>query len=622
AGGIALSGSGALELTAANSFAGPTTVSGGVLTVQNGAALGAVTNGVNVQSGGTLAVANNVAIGAEAISLNGAGASGQSGALVSSGGVNTYGGMVTAASNASIAALPGSTLHLTGGLVKNGTVATLTGGGNIVISGTGISGVSANSDLVVDGATVTLNVASSYNGPTFIQNSGALVLGIDFALPTTPRTDMSITASGVFDLASHDDALATLSGSSSGVVKNSTVSTTSALEIATTGGSSTFSGTIAGTNGGTQGDIALTKSGSGTQVLAGSNSYSGGTTITGGTLQIGGGGTTGQLGSGAVSNDANLAVNRSDSITLNQAITGTGTVSQVGAGTTILTGNNSYTGGTTIASGTLRMGNGGLTGSVGSGDISNNGQFEVKRSNNVTLGQAITGSGTLAQSGPGNTTLSGNANTYSGGTVISNGTLVASNTTPGTSATGTGTVSVQNSARLAGSGRISGDVTFSAGSKLLVGNLLSDSHGQDFEFAGNLASLGSFEARFDLFSNLGTGTLNSSLAVDQLVISGGDRLISLDLDLVLADPNSLLNWAVGDSWQIWNWGSITGGNRDLTVASLNAPSLPGGYAWDTSQLNLNGTISIILAPEPARALLLILGVAGALTRRRRGWIRV
>ena len=619
-GSIVVSGSGGLTLTAANTFAGETVVSGSsVLTVVTNGALGNASGGVNVQNGASVRLQDGIDIGAEPITLNGGGASSQNGALVSANGTNTISGTVTAATNASVAALPGSTLNLGGGLIKNGTTATLTGGGNIVIGGSGITGSLANSDLVVDGSgtVVTLTTTNSYNGPTTIQNAAKLVLGISNALPTTPRTDLTVQSSGTFDLAGQTDAVQSLAGDSTGILKNSSVGGTSTLEIAQPSGTAVFNGVIEGTSGGTQGNIALVKSGAGTQVLAGANTYSGSTTINGGTLQIGNGGSTGTLGSGAIVNDGEFKVNRSGTLTLAQSFSGSGTFTQAGGGTTILTGNSSTTGGTTILSGTLRMGNGGLNGSIGSGAVVNDGTLEIKRSNNITLSQPMSGSGMLMQSGPGHTTLTSNSNTFSGGTVITNGTLVAANTTAGTSATGSGTVEVQNSARLAGSGRIAGDVTFYTGATFLIGNVSGDTSGQDFEFAGSLTSTGTMNARFDLFSNAGVGTLNSSIsAADRLVLAGGDRLIDMDLALFLGDPNSLMNWAVGDAWQIIHWGSVSSGNRQITVSSLTAPTLPLGYVWDTSSLNATGQI-FIAVPEPSRGMLLLGGLCLLITRRRR-----
>lgn len=96
-------------------------------------------------------------------------------------------------------------------------------------------------------------------------------------------------------------------------------------------------------------------------------------------------------------------------------------------------------------------------------------------------------------------------------------------------------------------------------------------------------------------------------------ISGTDRLI----DLVIGDPDSLLKWAVGDSWTLWNRGGISSGNRQLAIASLSAPSLPGGLIWDTSQLHSAGTIAYV--PERSRAVLLLATSLLALRRRRRSF---
>ena len=69
---------------------------------------------------------------------------------------------------------------------------------------------------------------------------------------------------------------------------------------------------------------ALSQLGTGTTTLTGANTYTGTTTISAGTLQIGAGGTTGALGTGAVTNNATLQFNRSDALTVANAISGTG----------------------------------------------------------------------------------------------------------------------------------------------------------------------------------------------------------------------------------------------------------------------------------------------------------
>ena len=65
--------------------------------------------------------------------------------------------------------------------------------------------------------------------------------------------------------------------------------------------------------------------GSGTLLLTGANTYGGATTINAGTLQLGAGGTTGSL-SGAITDNATLAFNYSNSTTVSNAISGTGGV--------------------------------------------------------------------------------------------------------------------------------------------------------------------------------------------------------------------------------------------------------------------------------------------------------
>src|SRR5262249_19567224 len=58
----------------------------------------------------------------------------------------------------------------------------------------------------------------------------------------------------------------------------------------------------------------LTKTGSGTLILDGNNTYNGTTNITTGTLQIGNGGTTGSI-TGSINDNGTLAFNRSDDLT-------------------------------------------------------------------------------------------------------------------------------------------------------------------------------------------------------------------------------------------------------------------------------------------------------------------
>jgi autotransporter-associated beta strand protein len=94
---------------------------------------------------------------------------------------------------------------------------------------------------------------------------------------------------------------------------------------------------------------------------------------------------------------------------------------KLGTGTLILSGTNTYTGGTRVDAGTLQIGNGGATGGV-VGNITNNAALVFDRSDAVTYGGVISGTGSLTQAGSGALTLSGTS-IYTGATTVNAGTL-------------------------------------------------------------------------------------------------------------------------------------------------------------------------------------------------------
>jgi len=210
--------------------------------------------------------------------------------------------------------------------------------------------------------------------------------------------------------------------------------------------------------GGIGGSAALVKSGTGSLTILTANSYTGGTTVNGGTLNIGNGGSTGDIGSGPLVNNATVVWNRdgisfagpitnngtltksgSSTMTLTGPLTGTGAVhlpagtlnldtsssytyagtvngdgglTKTGAGTVILAGNNTYKGLTQISSGPLQVGSGGTAGSI-AGDINVNGislaggALHFNRSDTHTIPGNISSSGRIVNIGTGNTILTG-----------------------------------------------------------------------------------------------------------------------------------------------------------------------------------------------------------------------
>ncbi len=103
-------------------------------------------------------------------------------------------------------------------------------------------------------------------------------------------------------------------------------------------------------------DGGFAKSGVGTVILTGNNTFTGPVTIDAGILQLGNATAGGSLGSGAITNNGSLILNRSDAFTIPGAIGGTGSLTQQGFGSTaILASSNTYTGPTTVIAGTLSL---------------------------------------------------------------------------------------------------------------------------------------------------------------------------------------------------------------------------------------------------------------------------
>lgn len=169
------------------------------------------------------------------------------------------------------------------------------------------------------------------------------------------------------------------------------------------------------------GTASLAKSGAGTLNVLTANDHSGDTTISGGTVRVGNGTTGGALGGNIVNNGA-LAYNLPSAATVASALSGAGSLA-VEAGTVILTGNNSGTGGTVIQSGaTLQAGEGGASGNLNSGGVTDDGALVYNRTGGVTNHGAISGSGSLTVQGGGSVYLAAD-NSYAGPTIVNGATL-------------------------------------------------------------------------------------------------------------------------------------------------------------------------------------------------------
>ncbi|WNJ88945.1 autotransporter-associated beta strand repeat-containing protein [Bosea sp. 685] len=467
--GGAINGSGGLALTAgtqtltgnSSAFTGTVTINSGRLLMGAGGTLGNGAAVVNVNNGGTLGgsgtVGGNVAVNAGGILSAGfsPGTLTISGDLVqNSGAISTFElgqpGIVGGASNDFVKVggnlTMGGTLNLVtatagwyrlydvagtisgsygtvnSGALTNTIYATIPNQLNVLLAGAGQivqfwDGTDATGNGAVNGGTgswsaANTNMTSQPGAQINDQWRGGVGVFAGVAGTVTVAGTQSIQGlQFTVDGYSLVGGTLNLTGDPFSDPTKSFITTDAAV-------TATIGSTIAGAG------IGLTKQGAGTLILTGANSYDGGTTINAGTLQIGDGGTTGSI-IGDITDNAILAINRSDIVTFAKVVSGTGALHQNGTGTLILTGTNLYTGGTTINAGTLQIGDGGTIGSI-VGDVTNNAILAVNRSGALTLSGDISGTGVLQQNGTGTLILTG-TNSYTGSTTISAGTLQIGN---------------------------------------------------------------------------------------------------------------------------------------------------------------------------------------------------
>jgi len=306
------------------------------------------------------------------------------------------------------------------------------------------------------------------------------------------------------------------------------------------------------------------QAGGGTLTLTGLNTYTGGTSVNSGTLQIGNGGTTGAI-AGNILNSASLVFNRSDSLSYGGVVSGSGNFIKSGEGILTLTGLNSYTGGTTINSGTLQIGNGGTTGAINS-NILNNASLIFNRSDSLTYGSVISGTGNVAKSGDGILTLLGD-NTYTGGTTINSGTLQLGN--GGT--TGAITGNVLNN----------GSLVFNRGDALTYGNVISGAGSLANSGNGTLTLTG--QNNYTGSTSITAGTLKTS--VNNAIANSSNVTISEGSTLNLDGTNQVLQ-------NLTNMGSIL--LADISAAVNPAARVASGpvSVTVTGDITNSGTLFI------------------------------
>ncbi len=593
--------------TGVNVFSGGLWVKNGSISFYNGSfGSGTITLGDTSTSSGTASIAvNNTTTIANNIVVQGGGTSIIREGDSSGTHVQTYTGTIT--------------LNNTAALQLQGPS---TSSGSIVFSGpiVGSGGLAVNVRL-----NATLSGINTFSGGVSV-TSGLLNIGSAWALGSGTLTlnSGSIDNKTGSSLTLATDNVQAWNGGFTFVGTNDLNLGTGAVSLGSASRTVTVTANTLAVGGAISGGAAsagLTKSGAGTLLLAGANTYTGVTTINTGTLQLGNG-STGSLTSGTVSvaSGAAFVLNQGDGgsyagtvsnngtvyaasakrNTFAGVVAGAGAFNQVGSGTTILTAANTYTGATTISAGELDV----------------NGSTHASSAVSILSGGALGGTGTVngtvtgvdatvkgsglkiagAASFSGNSTLSG-TNTFSAGVTASSGILSVT----GLTTTNNSALSVSAAATLVNSGTVKGDVDVLGtyrGSGTVNGALTIESGATFTVGASTVSSLSVKSGALVSLTLDSLASYNHITATNSVTLSGG----TLDLTLGTTLGTYVLIDNEGASLISGTFGTVTLGGSTVTIADSTSTSTTFTYGSLIYELNYTGgtgnDLTLTVVPEP------------------------
>ncbi|NBR37749.1 MAG: transporter, partial [Chitinophagales bacterium] len=259
-------GAGTLTLSAANTYTGATTVSAGTLAASNATSLGSTAGTTEIADGAVLSLSGTYTTFAETLTISGTG--GGSGVIRSTSGNKTLTGAITLGASATIQA-DADTLTFSNTLTTaSGRHLTTTGSGNVLFDGK----VTGAGNVVKSGSgTLTLASTSNDFGGTTTVSAGSLKLGGTGVIPD--GSAVSVALGATFNMMGQAETIGSLAGA--GAVTLSAILTTGGNNSSTT-----YSGATSGGSG------SITKQGSGTMTLSGTNEHTGGVTVSAGVLEV------------------------------------------------------------------------------------------------------------------------------------------------------------------------------------------------------------------------------------------------------------------------------------------------------------------------------------------------